>query len=240
MIILLSSCSLTVKEPRDLDDAVVKISQIRGSVYLVEDTNYWKTNSVMYLNDSGAVFVNAGWSDKSAKQILWFAAARTLVEFNAVVPVSYKLHHTGGLNAFTRERVPVMISTRTQKLMRNKWEEMQNEMMSFGTWRKKQLPESEKLFETELTLMGGAVKIFFPGPASTEDNLFVYFPEEKILYGGDAISDPAYFLDPISGKEYRQTLQKALGLPFTTVVSGHGKPIQDRTFLLARIAAIKD
>lgn len=238
-MIILSSCKFDVREPRDLDDAPVDVSQIRGNVFLVEDTNYWRTNSVLYLSETGVVFINAGWSEKSAKQVLWFASARSMLEFDAVVPVSYKLHHTGGLGAFTRERVPILLSSRTQKLMREKWESMQNEMTSFGSWKKKPLPESEKLFENEQSLLKGAIQIFFPGPGSTEDNLFVYFPNEKILYAGDAISEPAYFLDPIASTDYIRSLEKALAYPFETVVSGHGKALRDRAFVLDRIAALR-
>lgn len=239
-MIILSECKFDVKEPRDLDDSVVKITNVRGNVYLVEDTNYWKTNSVLYLNEKGVVFINSGWSDKSAKQIHWFAETRTLIEFDAVVPVSYKLHHTGGLSTFARARVPVLISSRTQQLMRKNWDTMQNEMASFGSWKKKPMQEGEKLFENEQMLMNGSVQIFFPGPASTEDNLFVYFPNERILYAGDAISEPAYFLDPIPVQDYRQTLEKVLAYPFDTVISGHGKAIQDRKFVLGRIAALQE
>ncbi|MBL8020086.1 MAG: hypothetical protein JNM27_10520 [Leptospirales bacterium] len=239
-MIILGGCTFDTREPRDLDDAPARISHVRGNVYLVEDMNYWKTNSVFYLSDKGVIFINSGWSDKSAKQILWYAAAHSMLEFDAVIPVSYKLHHTGGLAAFSRERVPIWLSSKTQRLMRSKWESMQLDMQSFGSWKTRTMPESEKIFDGDLSLLDGAIQLFFPGPASSEDNLFVYFPNEKILYAGDSISDPAYFLDPIPAEKYRESLQKALGYPFITVISGHGKPLRDRSFVLARIASIQD
>jgi len=238
MIILLSGCRFDLQEPRDSNDAPLAISKIRGNLYLVEDSNYWKTNHVFYVTPNGAVFINSGWTGKSANQVLWKAATLTYAEFTAVVPTGYRLHYAGGLAFFRRERVPIYVSAKTQKLIRARWDAMQEDMSSFGTWHRESAPDPDHVFDDEISFLEGAINIFHPGPASSEDNLLAYFPKERVLYGGDMISDPAYFLDQIPAESYKRALMRALALPFDIVISGHGKAIQDRDFVIRKLRAL--
>src|SRR5262245_48444379 len=55
--------------PVDRGDLPLHITRVRGHVYVVEDYSYWKTNSVLYAHPDGIVFVDATWSDRTARQM---------------------------------------------------------------------------------------------------------------------------------------------------------------------------
>jgi metallo-beta-lactamase class B len=216
----------------DADHFPVHISQVRGGVYLVEDTNYWKTNSVFYVAPGGVLFINGGWSSKSAAQILWKAATLSYQEFIGVIPVSGGLHHTGGLWEFRKQRVPILLTKEVSREISSNWKAWNEKMRGFGSWKIQDAPQADEYLALEtngrVEMLGGKVVIIFPGPTSSPDALAVYFPQEKILYAGDMLADPPHFMQPQSGA--RQNIETLQSLDFDTIINGHGQPVKPRTF----------
>lgn len=233
-------CTAQRKEPIDADHYPVQISKIRGGVYLVEDPNYWKTNTVFYVGPEGVVFINGGWTSKSASQILWKAATLSYQDFIAVIPVSAGLHHTGGLWEFRKQRVPIFLTREISTRLTSHWEAWNTKMRSFGSWKVQDQPQADDFLSLgghtsspgselqRMEMLGGKMVLIFPGSTSSPDALAVYFPEERILYAGDMLSDPAYFLD--RQPHARENVEKLRNIPFTTIVSGHGEAVRPRDF----------
>ena len=76
-------------------------------------------------------------------------------------------------------------------------------------------------------LQGGKVKAIYLGPSHTPDGIFVYFSEEKALYGNCILKEQLGNLEFADRVEYPKALQKLkqLNLGFTTIVAGHWSPI---------------
>jgi metallo-beta-lactamase class B len=80
----------------------------------------------------------------------------------------------------------------------------------------------------DFTLQDGAVRGLWLGASHKPDDIFVWFPNERVLYGGCALKP---FLGNTKGAdlaEYPKTLNrlKALNLPIETIVAGHGVAVQ--------------
>lgn len=198
----------------------------------MEDPNYWKTNTVFYVAPEGVLFINSGWTSKSAAQILWKAATLTYQEFIGVVPVSAGLHHTGGLWEFRKQRVPILLTAPVSEQAAARWGSWNARMQSFGSWKVMEQPRADEYIEIKETgrqkMLGGKVELVFPGPSSSPDAIAVYFPGEKVLYAGDMLAEPDYFVEPQPGA--RQSIQKLLELDFDTIISGHGEAVRSRQF----------
>jgi glyoxylase-like metal-dependent hydrolase (beta-lactamase superfamily II) len=69
--------------------------------------------------------------------------------------------------------------------------------------------------------------------AVTPGDAFVYLPNEKILLIGDLIVNPITFALSGYPAEWLRTLERIDRLDFTTMVTGHGPPLRDRTLLHA-------
>jgi metallo-beta-lactamase class B len=85
----------------------------------------------------------------------------------------------------------------------------------------------DKTFAGDFELQGGGVKAIYLGPSHTPDGIFVFFPQEKILYGNCILKEQLGNLDSANLTEYPKTLEKLkrLNLGFTTIVAGHWSPI---------------
>ncbi len=211
--------------PVDRSDMPIKVTKIRGNVYLVEDFNYWKTNSVFYAAPEGIIFIDATWNPKSASQLIWKAATFSTADFLAVIVTSYGLHHTGGLAQFRRDAIPIHMRRETIRLTREKWDSMQTEMSSFGSWRAYPITDGDSYFEEKREYLGGRVVVFSLPAAHTPDNVAVYFPVERVLYAGSVVADPLYFDHAPDPEKYGRAYSALRNLNPEIVVSGHGKAV---------------
>ena len=228
--------------PIDSSDLPLKITHVRGPLHLAEDFNYWKTNSVFYAHPEGIVFIDAGWSEKTARQLLWKAAVKCDADYLGVIVTGFQLHRTGGLAAFAENDVKIYMHEKTPELLESRWSGMQREMADFGSWREGPRVGPHRVFDKKLSILDGSVIVLYPGPAQTPDNLAVLFPRERVLYGGSLVSDPQYFMKDANLDNFVQALDFLNQFDFDLVISGHGVALQKRDIierLKRRVATLR-
>ncbi len=84
-----------------------------------------------------------------------------------------------------------------------------------------------RIFTGDFNLQNGQVREFYLGLSHTVDDIFVYFPVEKVLYAGNILKEQVGNLAQADLPSYVRTLQrlKDLYLPVDYVVAGHWSPI---------------
>ena len=90
-------------------------------------------------------------------------------------------------------------------------------------------------FSDRLTIeMGGRhIEVLHYERAVTPGDAFVYLPDEKLLLIGDLIVNPITFALSGYPTEWLRTLEKIDALDVSTIVTGHGAPLHDKTLLHA-------
>ena len=75
----------------------------------------------------------------------------------------------------------------------------------------------------DFELQGGRIRGIYLGPSHAPDDIFVYFPEDKVLYGGCVLKERLGNLAQADLVEYPKTLRrlKQLDLGYTTIIAGH-------------------
>ena len=112
---------------------------------------------------------------------------------------------------------------------------MKSDWAEIVAFTRKGLPEYPDLplvlpnvvHDGDFTLQEGKLRAFYAGPAHTPDGIFVYFPDEQVLYGNCILKEKLGNLSFADVKAYPQTLErlKAMKLPIKTVVGGHDSPL---------------
>lgn len=218
--------------PFDRNDLPVKISQFRGGIYIAEDYNYWKSNSIIYMHANGIVFLDGGWTYKSARQIIWKASSLGYGKYIAVVPTSLHLNRTGGLSVFRATRIKILMQRHTPRLIYQDWKSMQARMSrDFGSWRPLEPESPNALFMEKFNFMNNQIQLFYFGPGLSPDNVIVYFPEERVVYAGNLLSLPIRFDERLNRQGYIKNLNKISELDFDTIIAGQGDAIHGRGFL---------
>jgi cyclase len=90
-------------------------------------------------------------------------------------------------------------------------------------------------FSDRLTIELGErhIEVLHYGRAVTPGDAIVFLPRERILLVGDLIVNPVTFALSGYPTEWLRTLERLDRLDFTTMVTGHGPPLRDRTLLHA-------
>ena len=77
------------------------------------------------------------------------------------------------------------------------------------------------------------------GRGVTPGDTFVYLPKEKMLLLGDLIVNPVTFALAGYPSEWLKVLERVDTLDVTTIVTGHGPPLHDKTLLRATMSVFR-
>jgi glyoxylase-like metal-dependent hydrolase (beta-lactamase superfamily II) len=96
-------------------------------------------------------------------------------------------------------------------------------------------------FTDRLTIELGErhIEVLNYGRGVTPGDTFVFLPKEKILLLGDLIVNPITFALSGYPTEWVRVLEKIDALDATTIVTGHGAPLHDKTLLRATLAVFR-
>jgi len=224
-VVLLSAYGvMTSIQALAADQKSLELTHVRGGVYVVEDRYYYKENSVVYVGRDHVTVVGATWTPETARELSDRIREVTPKPIKEVINANYHTDRAGG-NAFWLSIGAEIVATRmTADAMRAGW----NEVVAFtreGIPSYPQLPlvMPSRVFKGDFELQDGRVQAMYLGASHTQDGIFVYFPEEKILYGNCILKQDLGNLKYADLSEYPKTLEKlkALHLDFDTVVAGH-------------------
>ncbi len=83
------------------------------------------------------------------------------------------------------------------------------------------------------------IEVLHYGRAVTPGDAFVFLPQEKILLLGDLIVNPVTFALSGYPTEWLRALERVDALDVTTIVTGHGAPLKDKTLLHATMDVMR-
>ena len=160
--------------------------------------------------------LGATWTPDTARELHKLIKRVSRKPVLEVINTNYHTDRAGG-NAYWKSIGAKVVSTRqTRDLMKSDWAEI-------VAFTRKGLPEYPDLplvlpnvvHDGDFTLQEGKVRAFYAGPAHTPDGIFVYFPDEQVLYGNCILKEKLGNLSFADVKAYPQTLErlKAMKLP---------------------------
>lgn len=210
--------------------AQVNLVKFTDKIYICEDHYYAKENSMVFIGPEHITVVGATWTPETAALLHKRVLEVTQKPIKEIINTNYHPDRAGG-NAYWKSIGCEIHSTQmTHDLILSDWQPIVN-------WTKKGIedyPDVELCLPTiahagDFELQNGKVKILYLGPSHTKDGVFVYFPEEKVLYGGCILKPFLGNLEQADLTEYPKTLNKlkAMNLDISTIIAGHGRPIHD-------------
>ncbi|MCP4677483.1 MAG: subclass B2 metallo-beta-lactamase [Deltaproteobacteria bacterium] len=202
----------------------VSLEQLIGPIYVVEDSYYSKENSIVYIGTDSVTIVGATWTPETAELLADEIKRITGKPISEVVNTNYHTDRAGG-NSYWKSIGAQIISTKmTYDLLKSDWSKIVE-------WTRGAIPSypslplvlPTKTYPGDFELQGGRVRAFYLGPSHTPDGIFVYFPDEKVLYGGCILKERLGNLTFANLEEYHETLNKLkqAKLDIETIVAGH-------------------
>ena len=199
-------------------------------MYVVEDDYFYKENSMVYIGKDTVTIIGATWSNDTALLLDKEIKKITKKPISEVINTNYHPDRAGG-NDYWKSTGAKIVSTKlTYDLMKSDWDNVvEFTKKSIKDYPRLPLSLPDRTYESNFELQGGAIKTIYLGPSHTKDGIFVYFPNEEVLYGNCILKENLGNLSYANINEYPKTLEKlkALKLKIKTIIAGHDHPIQN-------------
>jgi glyoxylase-like metal-dependent hydrolase (beta-lactamase superfamily II) len=212
--------------------------------FLVTHRFPWAANSLLvrYPNKY-IIWVDTPYTDDATEQVWnWIKSnlgSETIIEINT----GFHNDNLGGNGFLKSKSIDVYGSELTVQLLKERSEKTRAQLLK---WLKK--PKFKKYFDVHskakyfppnvvfvirpdetFNLLNGLAQIYYPGPSHSSDNLVVFFPDKKLLFGGCAVKSIhskslGYTGDAVIS-EWPKSLKRIITKykDTTIVVPGHGE-----------------
>ena len=151
----------------------MEISEIAANVYLhksFQDVEPWgivSSNGLVVIEDGGAFIVDTPWSESDTEKLVTWIREQGFYPLGSVSTHSHS-DRTAGVSWMNRHSIPTHALDQTNNILNQEGEETTR--YSFEGPRE--------------SLAQGLIEAFYPGRGHTKDNIVIWLPEQKILYGG--------------------------------------------------------
>jgi metallo-beta-lactamase class B len=193
----------------------LKLVSLTPNLYVVEDTYYAPENSMVYVGRDHVTVIGATWSPQTAELLLAEIKKATPLPVTEVIAQNHDLDRTGGNAVFKRIGAKIIAIQATSDLLAKEGVQQIADTRKFAPdYPDVPIVLPDTIVGNDFTIQNGAVRGLWLGASHKPDDIFVWFPNEKVLYGGCA-------LKPMLGNtvgadlvEYPKTLNKLKALNF--------------------------
>jgi metallo-beta-lactamase class B len=226
LIAIVSAFAASAESPGE--SSKLALIRLTDRLYVSVDTYYAQENSIVYIGDSSVTVVGATWTPHTARLLAAEIAKITAKPISEAIDTNHDLDRAGG-NAYFKSIGARIVSTRLTKelLAREGKRQAEDTRRAFRDFPEFDIVLPDQVYEGDFALQGGRVRGIYLGPSHKADDIFVYFPNEKVLYGGCILKERLGSTEGADLVEYPKTLRKlkGLNLDISTVVAGHFSPL---------------
>lgn len=226
------SCSLLA----DRQNGKLEIKPLLDNVYLhisykeVEGYGMVGSNGLIVIDNNKAFIIDTPWTTKDTEQLLKWISDNGYQLESSISTHSHE-DRTGGIGYLNSQSVDTYTSTLTNSILAENVKPLAKYTFS----------------ENDFSLSKGLVEVSFLGEGHTKDNLLVWLPKQKLLFGGCLVRSEKGkslgYVGEASVELWEGTMDKVLAKypDAQLVVPGHGKrgdrELLKHTKALARAAA---
>jgi metallo-beta-lactamase class B len=168
--LLLSAGNIQAQAPKKLE-----ITPLGGDFYVyttygtLDDGSRFPSNSLYVVTTKGVVMIDVPWDTTQTLPLLEQIEKRHHKKVIASISTHFHADRTAGLDLLKSKGVNTYSTKHTWELCRDNKEPMATYQMTS---------------DTTFNMGKHKIQVFYPGSGHSADNIVVWFPEDKVLYGG--------------------------------------------------------
>jgi glyoxylase-like metal-dependent hydrolase (beta-lactamase superfamily II) len=216
-------------------DHSIEVSKIRENSYVVSDKEFYDSNILaVKMKDETVVIVSSPFEKVGTGTMMTWIISH--LKPKKIVAINPHFHRdgTGGNNIYKKFGAETWSSDLTKKLLisSNKKDPAKSASFYKDPKQKQRILQSpvipaDNVFDLtkgkEFSFSGEKVQVFYPGPAHSKDNVVIYFPKQKILFGGCMIKPKSLgYLGDADLNSWPESARKLKRFDITTLIPGHG------------------
>jgi cyclase len=184
------------------------VHKIGPDLYAYISDNDASANSTFLVSDQGILVVDTGLNAEEGRKLLQEIRKFSQAQVRWIVNTHYHPDHRGGNSAVGPDAIIISTAFTRSHTEKPAQENSVNEIVG---------PKGLVLY-----LGGHVIRIYHPGPAHTQGDLVVYFPDEHAIATGDLFLTNSYpAMDDGDMENWIAALDQMLALPIEHVVPGH-------------------
>ncbi|MFH1196708.1 MAG: MBL fold metallo-hydrolase [bacterium] len=204
ILILFFSISLTFinAQPKyenvfTLDDELI-VKQIDENTFLAVHSFPWAANNlILKFKDGNYLFIDTPYTDEATEKLVNWLQSRDSSKIKVtVINTHFHIDNLGGNGYLRSIGADIYGSDLTVQLLKERGlgfgmlDMLKDPSMKkyYDYYKDKVLTPPNKLFSLkdglELIIDGDTMQVYYPGPGHAPDNVVVYYPAKKILFGG--------------------------------------------------------
>lgn len=237
-IILIYCLALACSIATAGEKSELTISEVTRNVYCVTHAYPWPANSLIaVMEDKTVVIVDTPYTPDATEEELRWIRARFGEAKIVAINTHFHVDRLGGNAALARNGIPIYGSELTVRAIKERGKRSSDWTASMVKDERQrnyfahfEYTPPDNVFDSRegLALRFGSEEVLvrYYGVGHSVDNLFVFFPSKKVLFGGCAIASleatrPGNVADGDVG-EWRKRLDRVDAAGYDYVVPGHG------------------
>ena len=182
--------------------------KIGPDLYAYISDNDASANSTFLVSDQGILVVDTGLNAQEGRKLLTEIRKVSQAQVRWIVNTHYHPDHVGGNGVVGPDAIVISTAFTRSHAEKSTQEKSVNETVG---------PKGLVLY-----LGGHEVRIYHPGPAHTQGDLVVYFPDEHAIATGDLfLTNSCPAMDDGDMENWIVALDQMVALPVEHVVPGH-------------------
>jgi metallo-beta-lactamase class B len=197
----------------------------------------------VYIGVESVTVVGAGWSPDIAELLAEEIRRVTEKPIRDVIIPDHDPEYAGGISYWKRNGANVVSTALTEKRLKSDWANAVDfTRRYFPAYPSLPLVLPTKTYKADFTLENGDIRGFYLGPSHNADDIFVYFPKEKILYAGSILKEHLGNLAFANLDEYPKTLERLqqLHLEIDKIISGHWSAVHGAELIDQYLAMLRE
>ena len=176
----------------------LKARHIQEGVFVITHSFPWEANSLAVVMDDHLVLVDTPWTPEATQKLLLWLESQVGPKEIVAINTHFHLDNLGGNPFLVEQDIPVFGSDLTVELLAERgqasldqtvqWLQAEEDPRFAQALATQELVAPTEIFDIgdgqNLEFGDQSLVVYYPGPAHTSDNLVVYFPERKLLFGG--------------------------------------------------------
>jgi glyoxylase-like metal-dependent hydrolase (beta-lactamase superfamily II) len=227
MVVLAFAAVAFAQDHRPATVATETITFVKTGLFVVSGGG---GNTAVRLSGNGVILVDGKLAGNYAPLMSRTHAIADELPVRLLITTGPDASHTGTNSEFLQAGIPILAQEHVKEILTTRADERSTTPPSITFDR-----------ERKIELGGVSVQVLHFGPAHTNGDAVVYFPDLKVVAVGDLYTSATAEVDFAAGGSlsgWRTTLEQILQLDFDTVIPGQG-PVVKRADLQALAARME-
>jgi metallo-beta-lactamase class B len=153
----------------------IKTTRLTGNIYvctsygILDDGSVFPANDMYIITQTGIILIDTPWGEAETYQLMDTLWSRYHKKILLCISTHFHADRTGGVDVLKKKGIKTYSTLLTKQLAKQRGEKQ---------------PEFTFTGDTTFNINNVILQVYYPGEGHTNDNIVIWLPQSKVLFGG--------------------------------------------------------